>query len=561
MENSDVVNLIRQSTSRMTSIVNNTSEIVVVDCTLRDGGYYNSWDFPRSLVQAYLRSLGESGVNILEVGFRSLNNSKYLGPFAYSTDDYLQELPWPVGMRLAVMVNAHELLDCPSGASAAVDLLFREAGESRVGLVRIATHPTEAGQCGAIIGRLKEKGYDVSLNLMQVSGLAPDELGAQARAIAALGGIDVLYLADSLGNMTPQTMRVAIEAVRSGWDGRIGIHAHDNRGQALANSLTALEAGASWVDATVLGMGRGSGNARTEHLLLELEQRRPGSYNPEAVFPLVLDEFEALRENHRWGYNLFYYLSAFYGVHPTYVQEMLGGARYHREHILDVLRFLRDSQSSVYSEDQFRSALSDSTLGTDGEWDATGWCQDREVLILGSGPSLADHLDAIGHYIDRRRPVVVCLNVKEFVPRDKVDVYAACHSARLVLEVEEYASLQRPLIIPLGSVPLSIRRHLERTQIHDYGVKLQAKCFEARSNHCVLPSSLAFGYGVAVACAGGARRILLAGFDGYSAGDPRQIEMVEVLECYARFGGAVQLVSVTPTTYPVQQSSIYSPWL
>ena len=190
-------------------------------------------------------------------------------------------------------------------------------------LVRIATHPAETPLCGDLIGRLKQKGYAVSLNLMQVGGLSLDDLTVHAKTVSAFGGVDVLYLADSLGNMTPQTTQAAIAAIRRGWAGSIGIHAHDNCGQALANSLAAQEAGATWVDATVLGMGRGAGNARTEHLLIELSQRQLGSYNPETVFHLVLEEFEPLRERYRWGYNLLYYLSALYGIHPTYVQEML----------------------------------------------------------------------------------------------------------------------------------------------------------------------------------------------------------------------------------------------
>lgn len=536
-------------------------EITVIDCTLRDGGYYNSWDFQHDVVHAYLRSMDQAGVGVLEVGFRSLNRNKYLGPFAYSTDDYLRTLPLPANARIAVMVNAHELLECHQGAVAAIDLLFTDARESPVQLVRVAVHPQEVAQCGGLLQRLKEKGYTVSLNLMQVSSLSLKEMEAQAKTAASLGSVDILYIADSLGNMTPQTIQSVIMAIRYGWSGNIGIHAHDNRGQALANSLAAMEVGATWMDATVLGMGRGAGNARTEHLLLELDQRRPGPYNPEAVFHLALEEFENLRERYRWGYNLLYYLSALYGIHPTYVQEMLGGTRYRTEHILDALRFLRTNQSNVYSEDQFVSALTDCTAGTEGEWDATGWCRDREVLILGSGPSLAEHLEAVRRYIDNRKPVVICLNVKEYIPREKISVYAACHSTRLALETEKYTALQRPLVLPLGGVPDSIRQYLAGSEIRDYGVKIQPGQFSANKNYCVLPSLLSFGYAIALACAGEASRILLAGFDGYQAGDPRQQEMVETLECYARYPQSVELISVTPTSYSIDQNSIYSPWL
>jgi 4-hydroxy 2-oxovalerate aldolase len=537
------------------------NEITIFDCTLRDGGYYNAWDFQRDVVLSYLRSLGQAGVDVLELGFRSLSSNKYLGPFAYTTDDFLRTLPLPADAQIAVMVNARELIEYPQGGSAAVDLLFSEAQESPVSLVRVATHPSDVAQCGGLVRRLKEKGYVVALNLMQISGLTHDELEAKAKAVAAMGGIDILYIADSLGNMTPQTIQAAVAALRRNWTGRIGVHTHDNRGQALANSLAAIEAGATWVDATVLGMGRGAGNTRTEHLLLELEQRRPGTYNLEAIFHLVLEEFDKLLAQYRWGYNLLYYLSALYGIHPTYVQEMLSGSRHRTEHILDILKFLRDNQSSAYSEGQFLSALTGSTAGKEGQWNASGWCQGREVMILGSGPSLVEHLGAVCRYIDDRKPMVICLNTKEFVPQEKVNVYAACHSVRLALEIETLTSLRRPLIIPLGNVSDPLRQHLAGSEVRDYGVKLQPGHFDIQPNHCVLPSPLAFSYAVAVASAGGAQRILLAGFDGYQPSDPRQLEMVEALDCYARIPDAVELISVTPTTYPLRENSIYSPWL
>ena len=75
----------------------------------------------------------------------------------------------------------------------------------------------------------------------------------------------------------------------------------------------------------------------------------------------------------------------------------------------------------------------------------------------------------------------------------------------------------------------------------------------------MLPAALAAPYALAFATAAGARRILLAGFDGYGAGDSRQSEMVQILEAYQNLPNKVPLIAITPSTYPVQQSSIYAP--
>ena len=68
------------------------SKLSVLDCTLRDGGYYNDWDFSKSIVDKYLSAILIAKIDIVEIGFRFMPESKYLGPFAYSNDDFINTL-------------------------------------------------------------------------------------------------------------------------------------------------------------------------------------------------------------------------------------------------------------------------------------------------------------------------------------------------------------------------------------------------------------------------------------------------------------------------------------
>jgi len=289
---------------------------VVLDCTLRDGGYYNAWDFDRPVVERYLAAASEAGVPVIEIGFRSMPQEQFLGAYAYSSDAVLEDLPLPAGAEIVVMVNASELLAHDGGPVAAVDMLFRSAEVSPVSRVRLAAHFDELAACGDIARRLKDLGYGVAVNLMQATGRSDDALAEAAAQVADWDAADVLYFADSLGTMTPDDTRRMVAALRRGWPGDLGIHTHDNRGQALANSLAAIDEGVAWVDSTVLGMGRGAGNTPTEYLLLELARRGDNRFRPDALFSVVAGDFAGLREQYRWGCNLFYYLSAMEGVHP-----------------------------------------------------------------------------------------------------------------------------------------------------------------------------------------------------------------------------------------------------
>ena len=64
----------------------------IIDCTLRDGGYYNNWDFAESLVNSYLKTMREIKIDYVEIGFRSLDANEYRGPYYYSTDNFLNSL-------------------------------------------------------------------------------------------------------------------------------------------------------------------------------------------------------------------------------------------------------------------------------------------------------------------------------------------------------------------------------------------------------------------------------------------------------------------------------------
>src|SRR5690606_1583579 len=129
------------------------------------------------------------------------------------------------------------------------------------------------------------------INLMQVADRSEAEVLAAASA-AGRHPLDVLYFADSMGSLDPERTAHLVRLFRQGWDGALGVHTHDNMGYALANTLRAAEEGVSWLDATVTGMGRGPGNAKTEYLMAELIARggRKGNLSP--LLAVIRKHFE-----------------------------------------------------------------------------------------------------------------------------------------------------------------------------------------------------------------------------------------------------------------------------
>ena len=102
----------------------------ILDCTLRDGGYYNNWNFSNEVVNDYLAVMSTIGVDYVELGFRSFQIQDFKGPTWYTTESYLKSLSIPNNLVLGVMVNAAELISHPSGFLKATQLMFQEAKKS-----------------------------------------------------------------------------------------------------------------------------------------------------------------------------------------------------------------------------------------------------------------------------------------------------------------------------------------------------------------------------------------------------------------------------------------------
>ena len=357
--------------------------------------------------------------------------------------------------------------------------------------------------------------------------------------------------------MQPSDVVGVIDLVNHNWAGSVGFHGHDNKGVAIINSIAALKHGVEYIDATILGMGRGAGNTKMENLLIEVSQEGIDRYYSDAVFPLVLQEFKDLQKQYKWGENIYYYLSATYGIHPTYIQEMLGGELYNTEQILSTIKFLKSSPSLFFSMEKILQASYDAPGSVHGKWNAENWIEGRDVIIIAPGLQAKRHMDAIKKYIYEKTPVVLCLNINNDIPEDLVTAYVACHETRILIECASYKKISKPIIIPVLRIPKAIKDTLDGINILDYGMVVNKDNLEINTNGCVLPSSLALFYAISIATIGNANNILLAGADGYSVSDIRHKVVKDYLEKYQDLECSVPITSVTPSLYSIQQRSIY----
>lgn len=533
----------------------------LLDCTLRDGGYYNKWDFDPEIVQSYLQAVAAAGIDFVELGLRNFPKSGFLGPFAYTTESFINRLSLPEGPSYGVMVDAKTLLSAGQSIEAAIDALFVDADQSRLGLVRVAAHYHEIESCEAIARGLKLKGYLVGFNLMQSGGKVDEVIAAKADLIASWGTVDTLYFADSLGNMEREEVLRIVVALRRSWHGELGIHAHNNMGMAISNTLVAADAGVSWLDCTITGMGRGAGNAKTENILAILDKHNAG-YKPAPVYELVIRHFEAMQKQYGWGDSLLYFLGAQNNVHPTYIQTLLSDSHYGTDEIVGAIAYLNQLEtSSSYDNMVLQSALSisKSDQPVSGSGDLQRLFSGREVMILGSGESLLRYKVDIEEYIRARAPVVISVNIGSVIDPAFIDYYCVTHNTKFLSESGLYSHIDKPPILPRHRFSsLELAQISPAIAILDYGLEVTKGSFTIGEDYCILPFDLTAGYALALSVAGDCSKIAIVGFDGYDRGDYRQLEMIELLSLFKQASN-IAPVALTPTSYPVEQGSIYAP--
>lgn len=533
------------------------NSVVLLDCTLRDGGYYNNWDFSKELIDTYLKAMQASGVDIVELGLRSLRNEGFKGACAFTTDSFIRSLEVPPGLTVGVMVNAVELLTDQVPLETTLELLFPEpASTSPVSVVRIACHVHEFNKALPASNWLKERGFTVGFNLMQVADRAQEEI-ENLSLQASSWPLDALYFADSMGSMNPEQVAQVIRWLRKHWSGPLGIHTHDNMGMALQNTLRAIAEGVTWIDATVTGMGRGPGNAKTEYLVLELAQFRDTACNMVPLMSLIRKTFQPMQHRCGWGTNTYYYLAGKYGIHPTYIQEMLSDSRYSDEDIIAAIEHLRIVGGKKFSLNTLEAASYFYLGEPRGAWSPASVLEEREVLLLGTGPGVEQHRTAIESYIVNAKPYVIALNTQAQLSPDLIDSRVACHPVRLLADCEAYHELPQPLITPASMLSSEIRAALQDKVIYDFGLGVREAYFEFGENYAVLPKSIVVAYALAIVASGKAQRVLLAGFDGYEADDPRNTEMNELIALYAKQPASAPLLAITPTRYDIKQVSVY----
>jgi 4-hydroxy-2-oxovalerate/4-hydroxy-2-oxohexanoate aldolase len=136
-----------------------------------------------------------------------------------------------------------------------------------VSTVRIATHSTEADIAEQHIGIARDLGLD-TVGFLMMAHMVDESKFLEQSLLMESYGANCIYCTDSAGYMLPEEVKAKISALRESLKDstEIGFHGHHNLAMGVANSIAAIEAGASRIDGSVAGLGAGAGNTPLEVL-------------------------------------------------------------------------------------------------------------------------------------------------------------------------------------------------------------------------------------------------------------------------------------------------------
>jgi len=282
--------------------------IKVMDCTVRDGGLMNKWQFDDEFVRGVYNACSEAGVDYMEIGYISSEkyfSRKEMGPWKFCFEDDMKRIVGDKNnsLKLSAMADIGRVDpdDIP------------KASDSVLSMIRIACYAHQMDKAIKLAHQCMDRGYETTINLMAVSSISEPELCEVLNDVSKCH-VPIFYLVDSFGSMHHESILYLMNKYKEALPGKeIGIHTHNNMQLAVSNTITALIHGATRLDATLLGMGRGAGNCPVEVLIAFLKNPK---YRLLPLFKVIQEQVMPWGKKIDWGYHIPYLITGALNTHP-----------------------------------------------------------------------------------------------------------------------------------------------------------------------------------------------------------------------------------------------------
>lgn len=415
----------------------------LLDCTLRDGGYINEWNFGFHTIRDIIRKLVNSQVDYVEVGF--LRDCKYdCGRTLFnSCAEIAPILPEKRGNTMFTAMALHNKYD--------ISKLEPYDGKT-IDAIRVTFHDYDIDEGLNFIQKVKEKGYKVFCNPINIMGYSDEMILRLLKKVNAIKPY-AFSIVDTFGSMMKSDLQRIYSLVEHNLDKSIiiGLHLHENLAlsYSLAQEFIAMKASErqSVIDASMLGMGRVPGNLCLELIMDYMNKSQGGTYDVNPVLDGIDDHIAHLKQIEPWGYSTAYALSAKYNLHRNYAEFLLGKGRLRAKQINQILASVEENKKTAYDEayienlyERFQNHEVDDRevlIRLADEW------RGKTILILAPGSSIVDKKNVVDLFIEQKKPIIISAN---FIPELYRQDYVFCSNAMRYSAMEDKCDLEKLLV-------------------------------------------------------------------------------------------------------------------
>ena len=483
------------------------SEIRLLDCTLRDGGYVNDWKFGHDNLVGIFERLVDANIDIIEVGFlddrRPFDIDRSIMPDTASVEKI-----WGKADRKQAMVVG--MIDYGTCDIANI----QPCSESYLDGIRVIFKEHLMHDAMEYCRQIKELGYKVFAQLVSVTTYTKETMLNLVELVNDVKPYAV-SMVDTYGLLKPKTLLEYYEILDENVcpEVQIGFHAHNNFQLAYANALAFLNKPDKKhdivVDGTLYGMGKSAGNAPLELLAMSLNEEFGKDYKINSMLESIEESVMEFFNQSPWGYKLFFYLCALNKCHPSYLSYYQEKDNLSVSKLNDILAQIEPKPKKLLYDKAIADNLYDSFVTENCSDQAdksklTEVLKNRSVLLVGPGKNIGLQQDKVQKYIEEEKPYVISIN---YIP-DSIDVDCV-----FVTNVKRYQQLVSVLELDKNKdVSIIATSNVEcRAGEFDFQVNrapLLEENQRIKDNSFLMLIKLLDEIGIgAVAC---------AGFDGYS---------------------------------------------
>jgi 4-hydroxy 2-oxovalerate aldolase len=522
------------------------TKVSLLDCSFRDGGYRTNWHFSQARVLSAYSLASSLGVDFLELGFRFPTRSSELGPFSNVSDSLLENIKKPAGPSVGFMVESKAF-----NSFSSLDEFAKWAtlNTTSFNFIRIATTIEDLKSSIEVASRFDSLGFQTFVNVMRMSELERSDLSLLLRL---KDSPTICYLADSYGNLRPNEVKNQIDFLVSNGI-RSGFHAHNNRGLAFANSLAAIDAGCEFVDGTLAGHGRGSGNTKLEELALELSG---STFELATLFHLGnhLETFEYTEDQMRGETSFAFHLGAKLGLHPNFIMDLLQSNT--RMSLGDALCVISEEGAGRRDETENKPAKTsirnvDFGISSHNPTSALSPLQDAICVLVGAGElAERDYENALFF----KKESKVCFIALNHIPAfmKSADALFAMHSFRWPRILNENFAKSNHVItsFPISGVP-----YRKENGVVPIG-EIKEDVFNAHGDKLVLPHPTVLAYALCLCARFGAKEVSLAGF-GLSPDSEDFSEQDKLIRVFQKQFPNLPVTELSPSGHKLERSSLW----